>query len=83
MTKDELMSQVTAEVAAAFYMEASSLAAETDLFDLGMDSLRVITIMDRIEKRFKITLDFYDIFEISPTVTGLTEAVSRALSRNG
>ncbi|HEU5356832.1 MAG TPA: acyl carrier protein [Actinocrinis sp.] len=68
---------VEAEFKTALMMdEHDELAAEQNLFDLGLNSLRAVEAKERLESDFGCRIDITDLFD-RPTVRGLTAHLAR------
>jgi acyl carrier protein len=76
---DGLIATVTAITAAELGVPAASLRPDTDLRAIeGMDSVKVLRMIAKIEQAYDVELDDEVVFGLS-TIAGTAEAVTREL----
>jgi acyl carrier protein len=78
MTKDVIRDILVRELAVA----SNLIATETDLRTLGVDSIKILNVILKIERAFSVELDDKVTFGVR-TVGELAEAVDRAKGDNG
>lgn len=82
-TDHDIITAVTEIAAAELGVRADSLAPDSDLREVeGMDSVKVLRMVARIERAYDIELDDQVVFGLS-TITGTAEAVRAALKAPG
>lgn len=78
-TIDDITASVTAIAAAELGVPAVSLVPDTDLRAIeGIDSVKVLRMIARIERAYDVELADEEVFGVS-TIAGTAAAVSRAL----
>ncbi len=76
---DDILTTVTGIAAAEIGVEPSELAADADLRGMaGVDSVRVLRMIAKIEKTYDVELEDEDVFGMS-TLNDVVRVVSRAL----
>ncbi len=79
-TASEITATITGIAAAELGVPAASLAPGTDLRAIeGLDSIKVLRMMARIERRYDIELSDEDVFALT-TIEGTVSAVRAALA---
>jgi acyl carrier protein len=80
VTEHDIVTTVTEIAAAELGVPAASLAQDTDLREIeGMDSVKVLRMIAKIEHAYDIELDDEVVFDLS-TISATTEAVRAALA---
>lgn len=80
VTDHGITTTVTEIAAAELGVPAASLAPDADLREIeGMDSVKVLRMIARIERAFDVELDDEVVFGLS-TVAGTAQAVRQALT---
>lgn len=78
-TDDDIIATVTTIAAAELGVPAPSLRPDTDLRAIeGMDSVKVLRMIAKIEQAYDIELDDEVVFGLS-SIAGTAEAVTQAL----
>jgi acyl carrier protein len=82
-TADEITATVTDIAAAEIGVPPASLAPDTDLRAIeGIDSVKVLRMIARIEREYGVELSDEDVFSLT-TVEGTVSAVRAALAEQG
>jgi acyl carrier protein len=80
VTDPEIVTTVTEIAAIELGVPAANLSPETDLREIeGMDSVKVLRMIAKIEHAYDIELDDEVVFDLT-TIAGTTEAVRAALA---
>jgi acyl carrier protein len=78
-TDDDIITTVTAVAATELGVSATLLTPETDLRAVpGMDSVKVLRMIAKIEQTYEVELDDEVVFALS-TIASVSRAVDRAL----
>lgn len=82
-TRDEIISTVTALVAAEFGRPAAELSPDLDLSSVeGADSVKVLRSVARIERTYDIELEDDQVFGFK-TIDDVADAVAALLAEQG
>jgi acyl carrier protein len=76
---DEVAQKVIATLASVKRIPADSITLETNLQDLGIDSLDVFTLLFELENAFKVSIPDDDVRSIK-TVNDIVEGVKKILA---
>jgi acyl carrier protein len=76
---DEVAEKVIATLASVKRIPAEKISLETNLQDLGIDSLDVFTLLFELENAFKISIPDDDVRSIR-TVNDIVEGVKKILA---
>jgi acyl carrier protein len=76
---DEVAEKVIATLASVKRIPADKISLETNLQDLGIDSLDVFTLLFELENAFKISIPDDDVRSIR-TVSDIVEGVKKILA---
>jgi acyl carrier protein len=76
---DEVAEKVIATLASVKRIPADKISLETNLQDLGIDSLDVFTLLFELENAFKISIPDDDVRSIR-TVNDIVEGVKKILA---
>jgi acyl carrier protein len=76
---DEVAEKVIATLASVKRIPAEKISLETNLQDLGIDSLDVFTLLFELENAFKISIPDDDVRSIR-TVSDIVEGVKKILA---
>lgn len=57
----EVLSGIVAQVLRSNAVDASLIADETNLYELGLESLNVVELLTQIEMTFDVTIDVEDL----------------------
>lgn len=83
ITANEITATVTDIAAAELGVSPASLAPDTDLRAIeGIDSVKVLRMIARIEREYAVELSDEDVFSLT-TVEGTVSAVRAALAEQG
>ena len=83
ITANEITATVTDIAAAELGVSPASLAPHTDLRAIeGIDSVKVLRMIARIEREYAVELSDEDVFSLT-TVEGTVSAVRAALAEQG
>lgn len=63
------------EIATCLGLTSDSIDIHANLLDLGLDSLRLIELLSRLEKRFAVEMTIEDFFH-GPTIETLAAVMS-------
>ncbi|GLZ36526.1 acyl carrier protein [Actinokineospora sp. NBRC 105648] len=78
-TLDDITSTVTGIAAAEIGVQAAEMAADTDLRGVeGVDSVKVLRMIAKIERQYDVELEDEDVFGVS-TVADVAAVVAKAL----
>jgi len=78
---DSILETVRGLVREYMYLDCPELRDDENLINLGLDSLNLVALINRIEAEFDIDIDFRDMF-FDPTVSELASLVrTRIFSR--
>jgi len=78
---DEVAQKVIATLASVKRIPADGITLETNLQDLGIDSLDVFTLLFELENAFKVSIPDDDVRSIK-TVNDIVEGVKKILAAN-
>jgi acyl carrier protein len=76
---DEVAQKVIATLASVKRIPAENITLETNLQDLGIDSLDVFTLLFELENAFKVSIPDDDVRSIK-TVNDIVEGVKKILA---
>jgi acyl carrier protein len=76
---DEVAEKVIATLASVKRISAEKITVETNLQDLGIDSLDVFTLLFELENAFKISIPDDDVRSIR-TVNDIVEGIKKLLA---
>ncbi|MCJ8271445.1 MAG: aminotransferase class III-fold pyridoxal phosphate-dependent enzyme, partial [Psychrosphaera sp.] len=72
----ELQNQITAIVGEASGLSQAQLDPQMNLFELGLDSLMLMSVKEGIHKAFSVSIDTSEFYERADTLAKITELVA-------
>lgn len=79
MNENNIFEIVQSEISGLCDIPAMPIYGSSDLFELGFDSILVVELIHRLERRFKIALSPEDLF-VAPYVSAVVSAVNARLA---
>lgn len=79
MSEENLFSIVQSEISELCNVPKSEIDGTSDLFELGFDSILLIELILRLEKRFDISLSPKRLF-VYPSVNAIVDAIFSRLT---
>ncbi len=76
MDEPELFDWVARQIVDILDVERSEVAADTDLADIGADSIDMVEVINRAEREFGVVIDEHDLYEVG-TIGELAQLIAR------